>query len=69
MSEPTEDMQAFLKQAAMIAVKHGVNHYDFRRESARALRKAAVDFEDGNKSAAAHRIKMSRNKIDWGLDD
>jgi DNA-binding NtrC family response regulator len=69
MSQPIDDMLVFLKHAAMMALRGGVDHYDFRRACARELRKAALEFEEGNKSAAAHRIKMSRNKIDYGLND
>lgn len=69
MSQPIDDMLVFLKHAAMLALKGGVDNYDFRRASARALRTAALEFEDGNKSAAAHRIKVSRNKITYGLND
>jgi hypothetical protein len=67
MSEPLDEMHIFLKHAAQLALKGGVDNYDFRRASARALRMAALDYEEGNKSAAAHRIKISRGKIDYGM--
>jgi hypothetical protein len=68
MSETDKtEVDVLLKHAAALAVKCGVDHYDFRRASAAALRRAALEFEDGDKSAAARRIKMSRNKITFGL--
>jgi DNA-binding NtrC family response regulator len=56
-----------LKRAAETALSAGVDNYDFRRASARALRRAALELEGGDRSAAARRIKVSRNKIMYGL--
>lgn len=52
-----------LKEAAKLAVEYGLEVYDFRRISAAALTQAAIEAEDGNKSAAARRLKISRGHI------
>jgi hypothetical protein len=68
MSEPIEEVRIILRAAADLAVRTGVDNYEFRRASALALRKAALDLEDGDRSAAARRIKLSRNKIVYGFE-
>jgi hypothetical protein len=69
MSEPLEEVRIILRAAADLAVRRGIDNYEFRQASARALKTAAIDYEGGDKSAAARRIKITRQKITWGLVD
>lgn len=52
-----------VKSAALLAIAGGIDAYDFRKVCSLAMAQAALELEQGNISAAARRLGMSRNQF------